>query len=101
MIEIVFGISFVINVILVWYIVQLLKRYLSFQEELDYFMEKLKEYEVHVDIVNNLERFYGDETLGELVRHSKDIVKEYKDLKSIVEDNYDEDDEEEMYAEEA
>ena len=101
MIEILFGVSLVINILLGWYIVQLLKRFLAFQEELDYFMERLEEYDGHLDTINNLERFYGDETLANLVRHSKDIVKECKDIRSIVEDNYDDDEEEELYASEA
>ena len=52
------------------------KRFLTFQEELDAFSETLEEYENHVDIINGLERFYGDETLGNLLRHSKALVEE-------------------------
>jgi len=101
MIEILFGVSLVINILLGWYIVQLLKRYLTFQEELDYFMERLEEYDGHLDTINNLERFYGDETLAGLVRHSKDIVKECKDMRSIVETNYNKDEDEEDEEEES
>jgi hypothetical protein len=102
MIELLFGVSVVVNILLIWYIIQLLKRYLAFQEELDYFVEKLEEYEGHIDIVNNLERFYGDETLANLLRHSKDLVKECKELKLIIQDDYeDKETESEEYAEEA
>jgi hypothetical protein len=102
MIEVLLAVSLGINILLGWYIVQLLKRFLIFQEELDYFMDKLKEYDVHLDTINQLERFYGDETLASLVRHSKDIVKECEVLKSVVEADYtDEDEDEEMYASEA
>lgn len=104
MIEILFSVSIVINILLVWYIVQLLKRFLTFQDEIDNFVEKLTEYEGHIDVINNLERFYGDETLANLARHSKDLVKECKELRFIVQDDYDdyEDDEEsDEYASEA
>ena len=54
--------SVILNIVFVWYIIQLLKRFLTFQEELDNFSETLEEYKDHIDIVNSLERFYGDET---------------------------------------
>ena len=74
MIEILFTISILINIFLIWYIIQLLRRFLTFQEELDNFSFKLEEYEGHVKIINDLERFYGDETLKNLLRHSKSVV---------------------------
>tara|TARA_R100000008_G_scaffold86740_1_gene81260 strand:- start:93 stop:383 length:291 start_codon:yes stop_codon:yes gene_type:complete len=93
--EFLFTLSAIINAFLVWYIVQLLKRFLAFQEELEVFTAQLEEYEGHLEIVNNLERFYGDETLGNLVRHSKDIVKECKRFQNILLYNEEEDGSEE------
>lgn len=86
--------SVVLNLVLIWYIVQLLKRFLTFQEELDTFSETLEEYQNHIDIVNGLERFYGDETLGNLLRHSKALVKECQSFQRVLRQ------EEEEYAEE-
>ena len=86
--------SVVLNVILIWYIVQLLKRFLTFQEELDNFSITLEEYREHIDIVNGLERFYGDETLGNLLRHSKALVEECQSFQRVLRQ------EEEEYAEE-
>ena len=86
--------SVVLNVILIWYIVQLLKRFLTFQEELDNFSITLEEYREHIDIVNGLERFYGDETLGNLLRHSKALVEECQSFQRVLIQ------EEEEYAEE-
>ena len=98
MIEILFTFSILSNIFLVWYIVQLLRRFLVFQDELDNFAIKLEEYEGHIKIINNLERFYGDETLGNLLRHSKSVVKECREFQSILSS---EDDIEEIdYAEE-
>jgi len=99
MIEILFGLSFIGNLFLLWYIVQLLRRFLTFQDDLDSFVIKLEEYEKHIEMVHNLERFYGDETLGKLLRHSKAIVEDSKQFASIFE--LDEDVEEEEYGEEA
>tara|TARA_B100000963_G_C22491806_1_gene609625 strand:- start:728 stop:946 length:219 start_codon:yes stop_codon:yes gene_type:complete len=61
-----------------------LKRFLSFQEELDTFSETLEEYKEHIDIVNNLERFYGDETLGNLLRHSKALVERCQSFQRVL-----------------
>ena len=60
-------------------------------------MIKLEEYEGHIEIVHNLERFYGDETLGNLLRHSKAIVDESKQFKAILDYEQDLDEEEEEY----
>ena len=87
------AISVNFNLIFVWYIVQLLKKFLVFQDELDSFSEKLEEYSEHIDIVNGLERFYGDETLGNLLRHSKSLVEECQSFQSVLR-------QEEDYAEE-
>jgi len=86
--------SIILNVIFVWYIIQLLRRFLNFQEELEEFSETLEEYKDHIDIVNGLERFYGDETLGNLLRHSKALVEECQSFQRVLRQ------EEEEYAEE-
>ena len=59
---------------------------------------KLEEYEGHVKIVNNLERFYGDPTLSDLLKHSKTMAEECRQFTSIL---LEEEQEEEEYAEEA
>ena len=86
--------SVILNIVLIWYIIQLLKRFLTFQEELDTFSETLEEYKDHIDIVHGLERFYGDETLGNLLRHSKALVGECQSFQRVLRQ------EEEEYAEE-
>ena len=63
------------------------------KEELDTFSETLEEYKDHIDIVHGLERFYGDETLGNLLRHSKALVEECQSFQRLLR-------QEEEYAEE-
>ena len=86
--------SVILNIVFIWYIIQLLKRFLTFQEELDTFSETLEEYKDHIDIVHGLERFYGDETLSNLLRHSKALVEECQSFQRVLKQ------EEEEYAEE-
>ena len=96
-------VSAILNGILIWYIIQLLKRFLNFQAQLDNFVERIQEYESHVDTVYNMERFYGDSTLSSLLEHSKDMAQQCEGFKAYYlniedpEDDYEEDEEEEMY----
>ena len=96
MIIIFLSLSVLINLFLIWYIVQLLKRLLALSDNMDDFLELLNEYEDHIDIVYNLERFYGDSTLESLLQHSKSIVEEVKQIKRLYDPNYDEEGEEEI-----
>jgi hypothetical protein len=95
MMEFLLVFSIFLNVVFVWYIIQLLRRFLSFQQELDEFSDMLEEYKNHIDIINNLERFYGDETLGNLLRHSKTLVEECQNFQNILkqEEEYGEEEE--------
>tara|TARA_R110000824_G_scaffold386100_1_gene580591 strand:- start:598 stop:894 length:297 start_codon:yes stop_codon:yes gene_type:complete len=86
MIEIWLTVSIVVNVVFVWYFMRLLRRLLFFQDELDAFSLHLEEYNGHVDIVCNLERFYGDETLGNLLRHSRGVTEECKQFQKFLND---------------
>jgi hypothetical protein len=88
MIEIFLGISVVISGLLIWYIIQLVKRFLNISEELEGLFISLEEYSDHVDIVYNLERFYGDATLENLLRHSKRLSETAKIFRATYDINY-------------
>ena len=61
----------------------MIKRVLAFQERLDDFVDSLEAYEEHVDIIYNLETFYGDDTLNNLLKHSKAVVAECRDFRTL------------------
>ena len=82
--------SILLNIFLFWYIAQLISRLVIFQEEIDSFAERLNEYSNHVDILYNLERFFGDETLANLLRHSKAIVEECNKFQFLIKADEDE-----------
>ena len=90
--------SIVLNLLLAWYVVQLLKRFLQISEELDEFFDSLIEFSEHLEIVNNMETYYGDATLQNLVRHSKDVVTISKEIRAMYDVDYEpqEDEDEEM-----
>jgi len=76
-------ISILVNILFIWYIIKMIKRVLAFQERLDEFVESLESYEGHVDVVSNLETYYGDETLSTLLRHSKAVVEDCQDFRAL------------------
>ena len=94
MIEILLAISVLFNAMLIWYLVQLLKRFLNISDELEGLFISLEEYSEHVDIVYNLERFYGDTTLENLLRHSKSLSERAKNFRATYDVNYTEEEEE-------
>ena len=96
MVDIFLGISLVLNVFLIWYITQLIKRFLVVSDELENLFVYLEEYSEHVDIVYKLERFYGDPTLENLMRHSKSVSTVANKFRSLYDVNF----EEEMLEEE-
>jgi len=100
MIEILLGVSILISGFLMWYVAKLIKKFLNISEELEGLFVLLEEYSEHVDIVYNLERFYGDTTLENLMRHSKGIVESAKNFRAIYDVNYELEEDDEEYDEE-
>ena len=76
-------ISIIFNILFIWYIIKMIKRVLAFQERLDEFVESLESYEGHLDVINKLETYHGDETLNNLLRHSKTVVEECQDFRTL------------------
>ena len=87
-------ISVIINLVLVWYARRLTKQFLFFTENVGDLETALGSFDSHLRGIHELEMFYGDETLGSLIQHSKAIVdriNEFHDGFSIEEDLEDED----------
>jgi len=89
-----FSLSAIVNIFFIWYVIQLIKRLLSVQDELDEFLISLDEYSKHIDMVYNLERFYGDDTLKNLLNHSKNFNKRISYLRSLYDMEYEDPEEE-------
>ena len=95
MLEFFLILSLILNVILGWYIIQLLRRFLSVSEGLDDFFDVLEEYSDHLEMVNKMESYHGDETLQNLVKHSKGIVQHSKEIRVLYDIDYELQEEEE------
>lgn len=75
--------SLALNVLLLWYIRQTLQRLLFASENFAWLSNSLKNFTDHVEQLYQLEMFYGDETLGYLVEHSKQLVEDVKKFEEI------------------
>jgi hypothetical protein len=67
------GVLSVILALLGWFCFRTTRDLLFLSDELGEMQERVEEYRGHLEIVYGLETFYGDETLGNLLRHTKDF----------------------------
>ena len=88
MLEFFLILSLILNILLGWYIAQLIRRFLRVSEDLDEFFDVLEEFSWHLETINKMETYYGDTTLQNLVRHSKDIVQFSKDIRATYDIDY-------------
>ena len=76
--------SVIVNIVFIFYIRWLIKVLLTRDEDIININERLQAYLSHIKSINDLEVFYGDETLGGLLRHGTDLV-EYMSKIDIIE----------------
>tara|TARA_Y100000296_G_C5135578_1_gene237997 strand:- start:877 stop:1182 length:306 start_codon:yes stop_codon:yes gene_type:complete len=72
--------SLILNVLLVAYIVWLLRKMWFISESFGSIFDSLTHFSNHVKSIHELEMFYGDETLGGLMEHSKEVVADLKEF---------------------
>ena len=72
--------SLLINVLLVWYCRRLTAQFLFFSERIVDLEKSLEAFESHLKGVHELEVFYGDDTLGGLIEHSKSVVETVREF---------------------
>ena len=77
--------SLSVNGLLIWYSVRATKQLLFVSENVTELHERLEEFDGHVKFIYELEMFYGDETLKNLIRHSKDLLKFMKQYRGVEE----------------
>ena len=72
-----------LNVLLLWYIRQTLRRLLFASENFAWLMGSVRNFSEHLQSLHELEMFYGDTTLGHLIEHSKQLVEDMKSFEEI------------------
>lgn len=85
--------SFSTTCVLIWYVRKVLLKMAMLVDEDDEITNQIKEYVSHLEYINGLEMFYGDETIAGLLRHSKelsDVLEERASIADLAEEDYEE-----------
>ena len=75
--------SVALNALLIWYIRKMLTKLLFISDNIGDLLERMGGFSVHLETVHEMETFYGDPTLSELIVHSKEIVEEIRGYREI------------------
>ena len=75
-IETLLVISVLANVVLVWYTIQMLKRFFFLQNTSADIYDTIMDYKKHLREVYEMETFYGDQTLFGLLSHTNDLAED-------------------------
>ena len=92
-------VSVAINVLLFWYIRKMLSKLLYVSDSIGSLLVSAKNFSNHLDGLHAMEMYYGDETLGALIKHSKQVIediKEFEDIDELTNEGLVEDEDEEQ-----
>lgn len=78
-------VSVAINVLLFWYIRKMLSKLLYVSDSIGSLLVSAKNFSNHLDGLHAMEMYYGDETLGALIKHSKQVIEDIKEFEDIYE----------------
>jgi len=77
--------SILINVFFLWYLSNLTKKLMFFSENLNDLLDIIENFTSHIKSVYELETFYGDQTLENLLSHAKALTEEFDKYQSLFE----------------
>ena len=78
-------VSVAINGLLLWYIRKMLSKLLYVSDSIGSLLVTAKNFSNHLDGLHAMEMYYGDETLGALIKHSKQVIEDIKEFEDIYE----------------
>jgi len=62
------------NLFLMWFVFKASRQIRLYDDEIRSILSAIQNFNNHLNSVHEMEMFYGDETLRNLIRHSQDIV---------------------------
>jgi len=71
MVYAVLAFSVMLNALLIWFGYKLIRKSLSYSENIYFLMDDMDSFVAHLEAIYELTTFYGDETLQSLILHSK------------------------------
>lgn len=72
--------SIVTNLALLWYVKNALQASKLLEEDVTDVMEKINNFSNHIENIYELEMFYGDENLENLLTHSRQLINDFIDF---------------------
>ena len=90
--EILFVVSVSVNLLSFFYVRWLLRTVSAINQDVEQLSYMVNDFQSHLSSVHELEMFYGDETLGALMKHAKTLSETLQDLDLVL--NVTEEDEE-------
>ena len=78
-----FLISFVINIFLLWYVRWALSNLVFVSNNIGKLLDDSQDYLDHLESIFELEMFYGDETIQGLLDHTKSLIKEINKFQDV------------------
>ena len=85
-------ISVVLNGVLLWYIRKMLGKLLLVSDNMGNLVEDLTSYQNHLQQLYEMEMYYGEPSIKNLILHSREIiehVKEFSDVYNLTEERLD------------
>ena len=77
--------SITLNVLLIWFVRKVQTDYILFiRDNLEGLVQMHQEFNEHLDVVNNMEMYFGDDTLVALLEHSKFTKERTEEFLSIL-----------------
>tara|TARA_R100000664_G_scaffold28214_1_gene39342 strand:+ start:283 stop:573 length:291 start_codon:yes stop_codon:yes gene_type:complete len=77
--------SIALNVLLIWFVRKIQTDYILFiRDNLEGLVQMHQEFNEHLDSVNNMEMYFGDQTLVALLEHSKFTKERTEEFLSIL-----------------
>lgn len=87
-----FILSVGVNFLLLWYIRKMLGNLLAVSDNMGNLVEDLSAYQIHLQSLYEMEMYYGEPTIKELIIHSRQImehINEFSDVYNLTEDRVD------------
>jgi hypothetical protein len=89
-------ISILANILLMWYAYQFVIENNKIEEDISSLFDNTEDFVKHLEQIHELEMYYGDQNLQNLINHSKNLINQYVDIQEKyydVEIEFDEDEE--------
>ena len=72
-----------LNIFLIWYGRSVLQRMFFVSDHMTTLVEEVVAFHKHLNILHEMEVFYGDETIGGLITHSTGLIETLEDFEEI------------------